>query len=199
MTAVLADGRRLILASTSVFRKELLQRLELPFVTIAPDADETPQAGETGRQLAGRLAQLKARSVAAGERNALVIGSDQVAVLDDEIIGKPGDHARAVAQLSRARGRTVVFYTGLCLIDSDSGREQLTVEPFKVTFRQLTDEQIEHYLDREQPYQCAGSFKAESLGIALFERLEGDDPNSLIGLPLIALIRMLEAEKIPVL
>jgi septum formation protein len=134
--------------------------------------------------------------VAERESGALVIGSDQVAVLDDEIIGKPGNHERAVAQLSRASGKTVIFYTGLCLIDSDSNREQLSVERFEVTFRKLTAAQTDRYLRRDQPYQCAGSFKAESLGIALFEKFTGDDPNSLIGLPLIRLVTMLQTENI---
>jgi septum formation protein len=199
MTPALADGRRLILASTSIFRKQLLQRLELPFIRMAPDTDETPLAGETGAALAGRLAALKARSIARRESDALVIGSDQVAVLDGRIIGKPGHHERAAAQLQQASGRTVMFYTGLCLIDSESGREQLSVEPFRVLFRALTAAQIENYLRRDQPYQCAGSFKAEGLGITLFEKLEGDDPNTLIGLPLIRLIDMLKAEKVAVL
>jgi septum formation protein len=196
MTRPLADGRRLILASTSIFRKRLLRQLELPFISVSPGTDETPLAGETAPALTARLAALKARAVAERESGALVIGSDQVAVLDDEIIGKPGNHERAVAQLSRASGKTVIFYTGFCLIDSDSNREQLSVERFEVTFRKLTAAQTDRYLRRDQPYQCAGSFKAESLGIALFEKLTGDDPNSLIGLPLIRLVTMLQTENI---
>ena len=199
MTQTLADGRRLILASSSVFRRKLLQQLQLPFTSVSPDADETPLPGESGDSLAGRLARLKARTVAAQQTNSLVIGSDQVAVLNGELIGKPGNHARAVEQLSRACGKTVMFYTGLCLIDSASGREQLIVEPFEAMFRELSDEQIERYLKREQPYDCAGSFRVEALGIALFERLHGDDPNSLIGLPLIRLVQMLEMENVAIL
>jgi septum formation protein len=187
-----------LLASTSPFRRELLARLQLPFQVVAPQADETPRQGEPPADLVARLAEFKAASVAAREAGALVIGSDQVAVLDTEILGKSGNHERAVAQLGRASGRTVSFFTGLCLLDSDSGRRQVEVALFRVRFRPLTLAQIENYLRREQPYQCAGSFKSEGLGIVLFERLEGEDPSSLIGLPLIRLIRMLEAEGIQV-
>lgn len=199
MPAALPDGRRLILASTSPFRRELLARLGLPFAIRAPEADETRQTGEDAPALVARLAELKARAVACHEPAALIIGSDQVAVLDGEIIGKPGDHERAVAQLRRASGRTVAFYTGLCLLDGASDHRQVAVEPFRVVFRALTPEMIEHYLRRERPYHCAGSFKSEGLGIALFERLEGDDPTSLIGLPLIRLTRMLETAGVAVL
>ena len=195
----LPDGRRLILASTSPFRRELLIRLGLPFEVLAPAVDETKQSGEDPQRLVARLAESKARAIADRGYSALIIGSDQVAVLQGEILGKPGTHARAVAQLSRASGRTVVFYTGLCLLDSASGRLQVEVVPFRVSFRVLEAEQIERYLCREQPYQCAGSFKSEGLGIALFERLEGEDPTSLIGLPLIRLTRMLEMEGVKVL
>lgn len=188
-----SDGRRLLLASTSPFRRELLARLGLPFTVQAPAVDETRLPGEAAPALVARLAEQKARAVAQSAPTALIIGSDQVAVLDGDIIGKPGDHPRAVAQLQRASGRTVIFYTGLCLLDSASGQCQVAVEEFRVVFRPLTATMIEAYLQREQPYQCAGSFKSEGLGIALFERLEGDDPTSLIGLPLIRLIRMLEA------
>ena len=195
----LADGRRLILASTSPFRRELLGRLGLAFETRPPDTDETSLPGEDAAALVRRLARLKAGSIASNEPGSLVIGSDQVAVLDGEILTKPGDHANAVAQLNRASGKIVSFFTGLCLIDSDSGRTQTNVVSFQVVFRALTPAQIESYLRRERPYQCAGSFKAEGLGIALFERLEGDDPTSLIGLPLIRLTRMLESEGVAVL
>jgi septum formation protein len=197
-TLSLHDRRRLLLASTSPFRRELLMRLQLPFEVLAPCADETPWPDEQPPVLAARLAESKARSIAQREPGTLVIGSDQVAVLEGDILGKPGDYERAVAQLSRASGKTLMFYTGLCLIDSDSGRRQVDVVPFRVVFRTLTPAQISNYLHREQPYQCAGSFKSEGLGIALFERLEGDDPSSLIGLPLIRLIRMLEAEGVSV-
>ena len=199
MSETLPDGRRLILASTSPFRRELLARLGLPFSTQAPDADESRQLGEDAPALVARLAELKARAVARHEPAALIIGSDQAAALESEIIGKPGDYERAAAQLQRASGRTVTFYTGLCLLDSASGQCQVIVEPFRVVFRLLTPAMIEGYLRREQPYHCAGSFKSEGLGIALFERLEGDDPTSLIGLPLIRLIRMLEAAGVAVL
>jgi septum formation protein len=193
------NGYRLILASTSPFRRELLARLRLPFEVQAPDIDETPLPEEDPQAMVARLAELKARAIARREPAALVIGSDQVAVLDGEILGKPGSHERAVEQLSRASGKTVIFYTGLCLINSDSGRIRKEVVPYRVVFRVLRREQIENYLRREQPYRCAGSFKSEGLGIALFERLEGEDPSSLIGLPLIRLIRLLETEGVAVL
>ena len=198
MTTTRLDHRSLILASTSPFRRDLLARLGLPFTVQAPDADETPQPGEDAPTLVARLATRKAQVVARHHPEALIIGSDQAAVLDDEIIGKPGDHERAAAQLRRASGRTMTFYTGLCLLDGASGLQQVAVEPFRVVFRALTEPRIERYLRREQPYHCAGSFKSEGLGIALFERLEGDDPTSLIGLPLIRLIRMLEAAGVEV-
>ena len=198
LSSSLADGRRLLLASTSPFRRELLARLQLPFQVVAPQVDETPLQDEQPADLTARLAESKAGAVAGAESRALVIGSDQVAVLDGRILGKPGSHERALAQLARASGRTVMFYTGLCLLDSDSGRRQVEVAPFRVVFRRLTEAQLEGYLRREQPYHCAGSFKSEGLGIALFERLEGEDPTSLIGLPLIRLIRMLEAEGVQV-
>lgn len=199
MSECLSDGRRLVLASTSPFRRELLARLGLPFSTQAPDADESHLPGEDAPALVARLAGLKAQAVACYEPAALIIGSDQAAVLDGEIIGKPGDHERAAAQLRRASGRIVTFYTGLYLLDSASDQHQMAVEPFRVAFRPLTTAMIEGYLRRERPYQCAGSFKSEGLGIALFERLEGDDPSSLIGLPLIRLTRMLEAVGVAVL
>ena len=199
MSPTLPDGRRLILASTSSFRRELLARLGLPFAVAAPNVDETRLPEETAPALVARLAKAKAAAVARQQPAALIVGSDQVAVLDDAIIGKPGDHEQAVAQLQRAAGRTVVFYTGLCLLDSASGHRQVAVEEFRVVCRALTPAMIEAYLQREQPYQCAGSFKSEGLGIALFERLEGADPTSLIGLPLIRLTRMLEATGVMVL
>jgi septum formation protein len=199
MTMTAPTHRPLILASTSPFRRDLLARLGLPFTVQAPDADETPQPGEDAPALVARLGTHKAQTVARHHPAALIIGSDQAAVLDDQIIGKPGDHERAMAQLRRASGRTVTFYTGLCLLDSASGQQQVAVELFRVVFRTLTEPRIESYLRREQPYQCAGSFKSEGLGIALFERLEGDDPTTLIGLPLIRLTRMLEAAGVAVL
>ena len=189
----------MILASTSPFRRDLLARLGLPFEVLAPDVNETPLSDEDPQTLVARLAELKARSIACREPTALVIGSDQVAVLDGQILGKPGSHERAVTQLTLSAAKTVTFYTGLCLANSDSGQAKVEVVPFRVVFRPLSREQIETYLSRERPYQCAGSFKSEGLGIALCERLEGDDPSSLIGLPLIRLIRMLEAEGVAVL
>lgn len=199
MTQTLADGRRLILASSSPFRRELLARLRLPFETLNPAADESLLPDEDAPASVARLAELKARSVAARQSGALIIGSDQLAVLEGEILGKPGDHERAVNQLIRASGQTVTFYTGLCLLDSSSQRLQSEVIPFWVVFRSLNSRQIEGYLRRERPYNCAGSFKSEGLGIALFESLQGEDPTSLIGLPLIRLIRMLEAEGVEIL
>lgn len=199
MNSCLPDGRRLLLASTSPFRRNLLTRLQLPFQIVAPTSDETPYPRETGDALVARLAESKAQSVAHQQTSALVIGSDQVAVFKDEIIGKPGNHENAVKQLMQFSSQAVTFYTGLCLWDSDSGRKQVHVAPFFVHFRHLTQQQVEAYLHREQPYQCAGSFKSEGLGIALFDSLTGEDPNSLIGLPLIRLIRMLEAEGIHVI
>ncbi len=187
-----ADSPRLILASTSPFRRVLLERLELPFDTLSPEVDETAGENESPEELVLRLAGAKARAGAAAATDALVIGSDQVACIDGQILGKPGTRERAIAQLELASGREVVFYTGLCLFDARNGSAQLECVPFHVHFRALSRRRIESYLDREQPYNCAGSFKSEGLGIALFERLEGDDPNALIGLPLIRLVRMLE-------
>ncbi len=184
----------LVLASTSPFRKSILEKLGVAFECHAPEVDETPQAGETPAQLVERLSIAKAQAVAAHLKEGLVIGSDQVAVIDNDILGKPGNHENAMAQLQRAAGKTVTFLTGLALVNADTGSIQAEVVPFKVVFRQLTPEQIDNYLNAEQPYNCAGSFKSEGLGIALFERLDGDDPNTLIGLPLIRLIRMLEKE-----
>jgi len=185
---------QLVLASTSPFRKSILEKLGLPFDCHAPEVDETPEPGETPSQLVERLSIAKAQAVAAHLKEGLVIGSDQVAVIDNDILGKPGNHENAVAQLQRAAGKTVTFLTGLALVNAASGSIQAEVVPFKVVFRQLTREQIENYLKAEQPYNCAGSFKSEGMGIALFERLDGEDPNTLIGLPLIRLIRMLEKE-----
>ncbi len=190
---------QLILASTSPFRKSVLEKLGLSFDCHAPEVDETPQAGETPAQLVERLSIAKAQAVAAHYQQGLIIGSDQVAVIDNEILGKPGNHENAVTQLERASGKTVTFLTGLALVNAKSGSIQAEVVPFKVVFRQLTPSQIVNYLHAEQPYHCAGSFKSEGLGIALFERLEGDDPNTLIGLPLIRLIRMLEKEGLTII
>jgi septum formation protein len=191
--------RQLVLASTSPFRRELLARLGLPFATAAPQLDESALPGEDAERLVVRLAEGKARAVAADFPDALIIGSDQVAGLGGAILGKPGTRERAIDQLTRASGRTVVFRTGLCLLNAASGRAQTCCETFKVHFRRLTAAQIDAYVDREQPLGCAGSFKSEGLGIALFERLDGPDPNTLIGLPLIRLVDMLAAEGVHVL
>lgn len=191
--------RRLILASTSPFRRMLLERLALPFEVRAPDVDETPLAGESPTDLVRRLARAKALAVAGVRPGSLVIGSDQVAVHGGRVVGKPGDHDAAVEQLRAASGQRITLYTGLALVDADSGRGQLEVVPFHVHFRRLDDGMIERYLRREQPYNCAGSIRSEGLGIALLARFEGDDPNALVGLPLIRLVAMLEAEGVRVI
>lgn len=185
---------KLILGSTSPYRRELLARLKLDFEAAAPEVDETPLPHESPVETASRLAEAKARAVGVAHPDALIIGSDQVAVLDGEQIGKPLTHDNALRQLRRMRGRTVVFHTALCLYNSRTGALQKKVVPFEVTFRDLPDEAIERYLLKEQPYNCAGSAKAEGLGIALIARMQGDDPNALIGLPLIELVSMLEQE-----
>lgn len=181
---------QLILASTSPFRRELLHRLGIDFTAAAPDIDESPLPGETPEALVRRLAEAKARAVGR-IRAGLIIGSDQVATTGGDILGKPGDHARAVAQLQHLSGKTVTFHTGLCLLDTAQDTVQLDVIPFHVEFRRLSDAQIERYLRRERPYNCAGSFRSEALGITLFTRMQGDDPTALIGLPLIRLTGML--------
>ena len=178
-------ARHLILASTSRYRHELLQRLRLPFEVRAPEVDETPLADETPRELALRLALAKADAVAMTDADAIVIGSDQVAGLDGVAIGKPGNHARATDQLRSMRGRSVVFHTAVAVVCRASGFRAVEVAPVMVRFRDLSDAEIEHYLRTEQPYDCAGSAKAETLGIALLDAIESDDPTALIGLPLI--------------
>jgi len=185
---------RLVLASTSPFRKAILEKLGIPFDVAAPDVDESPQPDETPSQLVERLACAKAIKVAESCPDALIIGSDQVAVIEGKILGKPGKHNKAVEQLELASAKTVNFLTGLCLYNAVTGKNQVEVVPFNVVFRELSTSQIENYLRAEQPYNCAGSFKSEGLGITLFDRLDGEDPNTLIGLPLIRLIRMLEKE-----
>lgn len=186
----------LVLASTSPFRKALLTKLGLPFSCRSPEVNETPLPGESALELVERLARLKAIAARDSANPALIIGSDQVALLDDQILGKPHNHTNATLQLQQCRGHKVTFYTGLCLLNSTSGAEHCIVEPFSVHFRNLTDGQIERYLHAEQPYQCAGSFKSEGMGITLFERLEGADPNALVGLPLIRLVELLSREGI---
>lgn len=189
----------LVLASTSPFRRALLEKLGLRFTTAAPRIDESRLPDETPGALVMRLAETKARAVGMRLPDALVIGSDQVACLQDQILGKPGSRDNAIRQLEQASGHRVSFHTGLCLLNTAKQRAQTLCEPFGVHFRRLSRRQILTYLDRETPYDCAGSFKSEGLGIALFQRLEGDDPNSLIGLPLIRLITMLRNEGIDVL
>ncbi|MBI3900194.1 MAG: septum formation inhibitor Maf [Gammaproteobacteria bacterium] len=188
----------LILASSSPYRRELLARLQLPFEAIAPDVDERPLPGESPMTLVERLAVAKARAIGERRPDALIIGSDQVAIYDGAIVSKPGTHAEAVKQLQAASGKKVTLYTGLALLNAGTGRLQSEVIPYRVLFRQLTNAQIESYLHKEKPYNCAGSVKSEGLGIVLIERFEGDDPNTLIGLPLIRLIRMLENEGVVV-
>ena len=195
----LSIPRQLILGSTSPYRRELLARLRLPFDVVAPNLDETPLANERPRDLANRLALAKARAVAQLHPRAVVIGSDQVADLNGEPLGKPGNHARAVAQLQRMRGKTVVFQTALAVVCVDAGFEQLDLAAVRVRFRDLTDADIEAYLQAEKPYDCAGSAKSEGLGIALLESIDSDDPTALVGLPLIRTCRMIRAAGIPLL
>jgi septum formation protein len=187
-------NRRIILASSSVYRRELLSRLGLAFQTHSPDIDEAPLAGETPRQLVERLSREKACKVAEQFSDALVIGSDQVADHDGRIVGKPVDHEDAVAQLMHASGRRIVLFTGLALVNTATGRIQSEVEPFEVTFRRFGRETVERYLRFEKPYNCSGSLRAEGAGICLLQSLRGDDPNALIGLPLIKLCDMLHSE-----
>lgn len=185
--------RPLVLGSTSRYRRELLQRLNLPFDVAAPDVDETPLPGEAPSALALRLALAKARAVAQQHPDAVVIGSDQVADLAGEPLGKPGHHERAVQQLRQMRGQTVVFQTAVAVVCIATGFEQVALAPVEVKFRELTDDEIERYLRAEQPYDCAGSAKSEGLGIALLDAIHSDDPTALIGLPLIRTCRMLRA------
>ncbi len=183
----------LILASTSVYRRALLEKLALPFRCMAPHVDETPLQGESAEQLVQRLALEKAKAVASQNPDSWVIGSDQVCIINGAVVGKPGSESEAIAQLQAASGQRISFYTGLCLYDAAQARYQLQAEPFHVHFRTLSSEQIKRYIKTEAPFDCAGSFKSEGLGITLFRQLEGRDPNSLIGLPLIALVDMLDA------
>ncbi len=186
-------NRPLVLGSTSRYRRELLSRLQLPFEVASPEVDEAPRAGEPPREMALRLALAKAHAVAAQFPGAVVIGSDQVADLAGEPLGKPGTHPNAVDQLRRMRGRSVVFQTAVAVVCAETGFEQLDLAPVQVKFRDLSDAEIEAYLLAEQPYDCAGSARSEGLGIALLDAIESDDPTALIGLPLIRTCRMLRA------
>ncbi|MFT6896320.1 MAG: MAF protein [Paraglaciecola sp.] len=181
---------KLILASTSIYRRTILQKLLIPFVSASPMVDETPLTAESANDLVARLALAKAKNVAK-THNGFIIGSDQVACVDGTILGKPGNFDNAVQQLTFLAGKTVMFYTGLCVYDSVSNRHESIVELFNVTFKPLSHAQIVTYVNAEQPYDCAGSFKCEGLGICLFAKLHGRDPNTLIGLPLIGLIELL--------
>ena len=187
-------NQTLVLGSTSHFRKELLERLRLDFITDAPDIDETPLADESPEEYVTRLSYEKAKVVARRHQNALIIGSDQCSVLDGVICGKPENHQNAVTQLKKSSGKRVSFLTGLCLYDSNDNSWQLEMVPFHVDFRILTSDEIESYLIAEKPYSCAGSFKSEGLGVTLFEKLQGDDPTALVGLPLIRLCTMLRSK-----
>ena len=188
----------LVLASSSPYRRELLARLRMSFEVMSPDVDESPLTNEAPQETALRLAQLKARAVAEQFPDALIIGSDQVALLGDEQIGKPHTFENAKKQLQASSGRSMVFHTALCLYNSRSGNMQARVVPITIQFRKLSDEVIERYLHAEQPYNCAGSAKSEGLGITLIQRFEGEDPNALVGLPLIALVDMLQQEGVQV-
>lgn len=191
--------QKLILASSSIYRRELLTRLQIPFETISPDVDETPHAHELPQETALRLAQTKARKIALTHPNALIIGCDQVATLDNMQLGKPLTHENATRQLRMMRGREVTFHSALCLFNANTQVMQAEVVPYIVQFRALSDAQIECYLSKEQPYHCAGSAKSEGLGIAIIEKMTGEDPNALIGLPLIKLIDMLNNQGVNVI
>jgi septum formation protein len=191
--------QKLILASTSPYRRELLCRLGLPFEVTNPQTDEAAQSGEAPEALALRLSEAKARAASTTYPDALIIGSDQVATVDGKIYGKPGSHERAVEQLRALSGKTVNFFTGLCLLNTRTGEADLRGVPTLVTFRELSDSEIENYLRREPAYNCAGSAKSEGLGIALLKSMQGDDPNALVGLPLIALCDMLRRQGVAVL
>ena len=194
----MTNSRTLVLASTSPFRKALLERLGVAFGTFSPDVDETPQHGENPEALVRRLSEAKARAAGDAWPDALIIGSDQVAVCGKDVLGKPGNHANASEQLAHLSGQRVSFYTGLCLFDARSGAVRVDLVPYHVTFRALNAEQIDRYLRHDRPYNCAGSFKSEGLGISLFESMQGDDPNALIGLPLIRLVTWLNQAGIPI-
>ena len=183
---------KIILASSSLFRRQLLDRLQLEYESHVPAIDESVIAGEDASTYVCRLAEAKARHVAQNHPDAVVIGSDQCALLNDQILGKPGSHENALQQLRAAQGKTVVFHTGVSVIKLSTGFNAVDDVPFEVDFRVLSDQQLDHYLHVEQPYQCAGSFKAEGYGSCLFSKMRGDHPTALIGLPLLRLITMLE-------
>lgn len=193
------NSQPLILASTSIYRSELLARLRLPFQTAAPEVDESPLPNETAKETSFRLSREKARASSINYPDALIIGSDQIALYGEQQLGKPQTHANAVHQLRKLRGQSVTFYTALTLLNTRTENIQTEVATNRVSYRQLTDEQIESYLHKEKPYHCAGSIKSEGLGIALLSRIEGDDPNALIGLPLILLVNMLLKEGVAIL
>ena len=186
----------LLLGSTSPFRKMLLEKLGIAFETASPDIDETRQDNEQPNALVERLAHEKAKAISLTHQQHLIIGSDQVCCIDGIILGKPGNRENAIKQLQHCSGKTVTFYTGLCLLNSSNGKKQVIHETYDVTFRTLSSQQIEDYVDAEKPYNCAGSFKSEALGVVLFDSMTGRDPNSLIGLPLMALTDMLKQEGI---
>jgi septum formation protein len=191
-------SQQLVLGSSSIYRQELLKRLQIPFETAVPNIDESPFSGELPQATAMRLAEAKAHAIAVAYPDALIIGADQVAVLDSVQLGKPLNHVNAVKQLRFMRGKEVIFHTALCLFNSHSNHIQTREIPYYIKFRKLTDQQIENYLNKEQPYHCAGSAKSEGLGVALIERMTGDDPNALVGLPLIALVDMLINEGVEI-
>lgn len=193
------SSRALILGSSSLYRRALLERLGLPFSCVSPNVDETPRKRELPAATANRLALAKAQAVAVSYPRALIIASDQVADLDGTPLGKPGNHSNALRQLQLMRGKRVVFHTALCVLEAASGRQQLEMVPTTVLFRDLSDAQIERYLQREQPYDCAGSAKIESLGVALVTHIDSADPTALIGLPLIALVSMLQHEGVEII
>jgi MAF protein len=191
--------KTLVLGSTSVFRQAILEKLNLPFQTAKPNIDETANVNESPQALVERLAIEKAKAVADKFPDALIIGSDQVAVCEGEILGKPHNFENGITQLTKFSNKAVTFYTGLCVFDSATNTIKSLVEPFIVHFKALSQQEIESYLNAEQPYNCAGSFKSEGLGICLFDKLEGDDPNTLIGLPLIKLVNLLKQQGLDVL
>ena len=193
------NSQPIVLASTSIYRSQLLSTLQIQFQTASPDVDETPIHGETARQTSVRLSQLKTKAVAPQFPDALIIGSDQVALLGDQQLGKPMTHDNAVHQLRSMRGKTVGFFTAVSLFNALTGEMLTDLAETSVTFRDVSDDEIERYLRKEQPYHCAGSAKSEGLGIALIKRIQGDDPNALIGLPLIILIDMFKKQGVEIL